>query len=120
MKRILLVEDDAIIALDLAQSMAEAGYDVLGPAARVAEALDLLRDSGCDAAVLDINLGEETSEAVAIELERRSIPFVTLSGYDADQQLPGFARSESLVKPVRLETLKIALEECMRSSRKSA
>jgi hypothetical protein len=68
-----------------------AGFDVVGPVRNVEAALGLLERLGCDAAVLDINLGRETSEAVAIELASNNTPFVTLSGYSLQQYHPAFA-----------------------------
>jgi AmiR/NasT family two-component response regulator len=55
--RVLVVEDEAIVALEIEENLREAGFEVVGPAARVAEALELLNEFGCDAcdaAVLDI------------------------------------------------------------------
>jgi PAS domain S-box-containing protein len=77
---ILVVEDEVLIALDIGQILAEAGFDVVGPASSAAQALDLIRRDGCEAAVLDVNLGCETSERVALELKERGRPFVALVG----------------------------------------
>jgi DNA-binding response OmpR family regulator len=107
--RILLVEDEALVGLDLAISLKDAGFLVSGPAPSVRRALDLLGDRGCDVAVLDINLGEETSEAVALELSARGIPFVTVSGYDKSQRPPAFKGVISFDKPVKIELLVAAL-----------
>src|SRR5271166_1565646 len=79
--KVLVVEDEALVALQIEDALQEAGFDVLGPARSSAEALDLLKSSPCDAAVLDIGLGSETSEPVARALIARDIPFITLSGY---------------------------------------
>ena len=78
--RILVVEDDAFIALDLQDVLSEAGYDVLGPVATVSEAMRLLSEDAPDMALLDYNLGEETSIPVAHKLEELSVPFMFLSG----------------------------------------
>jgi DNA-binding response OmpR family regulator len=71
----------------------------------VAGALSLLDRGGCDVAVLDINLGHETSEPVAIELTRRRTPFVTLSGYSRTQQGSSFDGAPALAKPLKPELL---------------
>ena len=60
---ILVVEDNALVALEIAQALNLAAFDVVGPATTVALALELFSAEGCDAAVLDINLRDETSEA---------------------------------------------------------
>jgi DNA-binding response OmpR family regulator len=77
--RVLVVEDEAILALDIAEQLSSAGFQVVGPAPSVAKALKLITDVGCDFAVLDVNLRDETAEPVARELRSRSTPFLFLS-----------------------------------------
>jgi PAS domain S-box-containing protein len=113
--RVLVVEDEALIALEIEQYLRDAGFEVVGPASRVAEALQLLKEFGCDAAVLDINLGNETSEPVARVLSGQGIPFVAVSGYSPDQRPSGLSSSAFLAKPLRAELLVAQLRECMRS-----
>lgn len=110
MKRVLLVEDDAIIGFDLSYQLAGAGFTVIGPAIDADQGLQLLASEGCDIAILDVNLGSgRTSEPVAAELRRRSIPFIVVSGYSSDQHPPAFAGAPLLVKPVRIALLLAAL-----------
>ncbi|MGA7327962.1 MAG: hypothetical protein WBX25_26620 [Rhodomicrobium sp.] len=71
----------------------------------MAAALHLLKLRTCAAAVLDINLGEETSDPVALKLIESEIPFVTLSGYASEQHPPAFKGSPALLKPLRPELL---------------
>lgn len=78
--RVLVVEDDAFIALDLQDVLSEAGYQVIGPVGTVSEAIALLDAHQPDMALLDYNLGEETSIPVAQKLEDLSVPFMFLSG----------------------------------------
>jgi DNA-binding response OmpR family regulator len=111
MTRVLIVEDDPIIALDLAEQLVEEGFVAVGPASNVRQGLELLATEGCDVAVLDVNLGAETSEAVALELMRRAIPFVRLSGYSSDQHPQVFNIAPLLVKPVRMSLLVDALRK---------
>lgn len=104
--RVLLVEDEPLIALALARELENAGFAVIGPAATVADALRHLRGSdGCDAAVLDVNLGRETSAPVALELIASYTPIVVLSGYARSQQPLVFHDMPALAKPVRVEML---------------
>ena len=78
---VLIVEDDAFIALDIEDVLREAGFLITGPAATVQEALTLLQGSERpDVALLDYNLGDETSIPVAHKLEEMGIPFLFLSG----------------------------------------
>src|SRR5262249_52852737 len=115
--RILVVEDEALVAIEIAHALTGAGFEVVGPARNVTRALDLLRRSGCDGAVLDINLGRETSEAIAIELAANNTPFVTLSGYSSEQHHPAFAVAPALRKPLRLQFLIAELRKCMEQKR---
>jgi PAS domain S-box-containing protein len=110
--RVLVVEDEAIVALEIEENLREAGFEVVGPAARVAEALELLNEFGCDAAVLDINLGTETSEPIALLLSEKRTPFVTVSGYSQDQRPRGFSSGAFLAKPLRQEHLVAQLRQC--------
>lgn len=68
-------------------------------------ALDLIMYAGCDAAVLDINLGSETSEAVGLELKDRGTPVVILSGHSREQQASVFCDAPALAKPLQPEHL---------------
>jgi two-component SAPR family response regulator len=102
---VLIVEDDAILALDLVDSLQSAGYDIIGPAGSVEHALDLLRQHDLCIAILDINLGAETSEPVAHNLRGRNVPFISISGYSRLQQPPVFQDNPFLSKPVHLPSL---------------
>jgi PAS domain S-box-containing protein len=103
--RVLVVEDEVFIALEISEALIEAGFDVVGPAMAVGPALELMDTVGCDAAVLDINLGTETSEPVARGLARRGTRFVTLSGYSREQHPGVFLDAPSLAKPLRPQAL---------------
>jgi DNA-binding response OmpR family regulator len=102
---VLVVEDEVFIALEIAEALIEAGFDVVGPAMAVGPALELMETVGCDAAVLDINLGTETSEPVAHGLARRGKRFVTLSGYSREQHPGVFLDAPALAKPLRPQAL---------------
>lgn len=116
--RILVVEDEALIAIDLGQQLLNAGFEVVGPALTVSKALALVGEVGCDAAVLDVNLGSGTAEPIARELIERSIPFVVVSGYARIQHPPIFLGRPNLVKPVRPELLVAELERFFQNETK--
>jgi DNA-binding response OmpR family regulator len=80
-RQILVVEDEFLIALELEQTLRRAGYQVVGPAARVGMALRLLRQVRPDAAVLDVNLAGERVTPVAEVLQAMAVPFLLASGY---------------------------------------
>jgi DNA-binding response OmpR family regulator len=108
--RVLVVEDEAIIAIDIAEQLTEAGFLVVGPAPSVAKALKLIADVGCDVALLDINLRDETAEPVARELRSRRTPFLFLSAVSRDHLPPGFNDEVLLPKPARPAVLVAALQ----------
>src|SRR6516165_7200455 len=97
--RVLIVEDEFFIALDIGQQLADEGFEVVGPAPSVSKALGLVAEPGCDVAILDVNLGGETSEAVAHKLQESHKPFVVLSGYSTEDKLPWFGSAPVLPKP---------------------
>lgn len=87
-RRILVVEDEYLIAADLAEALEELGAEVVGPAANVRAALaEIERADDLDGATLDVTLGQEKSFEVAALLKERGVPFVFLTGY-GDRGLP--------------------------------
>jgi CheY-like chemotaxis protein len=80
-RRILLVEDEPVIAFALEDLVADLGYEVVGPAFRLPEALDIAASEPLDAAILDVNLNELTSYPVAERLRARGVPFLFATGY---------------------------------------
>ena len=101
---LLVVEDEWLLAAQLVDLLEEAGL-AAEPAPSVEAALRVLEAAPLRAAILDINLGQETSFPVARELARRGIPFVFVTGY-ADTQLPDdLGGAPVLRKPVHAATL---------------
>lgn len=95
--RILIVEDEFLLAEDLAQYFRVVGAEIVGPAANMASAFRLL--SGIDAAVLDVNLNGAMVFPLADKLQSLGIPFVFFSGYD-DVDIPSrFHFASRLSKP---------------------
>jgi DNA-binding response OmpR family regulator len=110
--RVLVVEDEFMIGLDISEQLAEAGFEIVGPAPSVAKALRLVAEPGCDVAVLDVNLGSETSEPIARKLRASGKPFVVLTGYSTDNQRPWFHDATILTKPSHIADLVAALRKC--------
>ena len=80
--KILILEDEFMIAMEFETVLLEAGYQVLGPAADVDSALALIESEKPDAGVLDVNLGHgETSAPVAERLSDMEVPFILCTGY---------------------------------------
>ncbi len=99
-RRILIVEDSALVAMDIEGAIAELGWEVVGPAYRLSEALRLAKVEELDAALLDVNLDGEMSWDAAAILQERGIPFIFTTGYDSTTVLPDrFARHTVVSKP---------------------
>jgi len=79
-KSIMIVEDDPFIAMDLEDTFEAEGYIILGPFADVESGLEFLKNDVPDFAMLDYNLGRETSIPLARTLQKQGIPYVFLSG----------------------------------------
>jgi two-component sensor histidine kinase/DNA-binding response OmpR family regulator len=103
--RVLLVEDEALVAMMIQDSLTEFGFQVIGPLSTASEALAAARDSHFDAAVLDINLGDGLVYTVAEILGVRGVPFVFVTGYDVDSIDPRFSDIPILQKPIDRDVL---------------
>jgi CheY-like chemotaxis protein len=94
--RILVVEDELLIALEIDSILTGAGFEVLGPASSNAEALRLIEREPIDGAFLDANLGGSTVDDVAERLAEHAIPFVFVTGYTREN-LPRAFRSRPVI-----------------------
>jgi PAS domain S-box-containing protein len=103
--QVLVVEDEALVAMALRESLSELGYSVIGPFSRIAEALLALRNARVDAAVLDVNLGGEVVYPLADVLAADQVPFIFVTGYGADEIERRFASVPVLQKPIELDAL---------------
>lgn len=98
-RKVLVVEDEALVAMLVEDALLDAGFAVIGPAATVEEALALLDRETPDAVVLDLNLAGETSTPVADSLAARGIPYVIATGYGATGLPAGHQDAMVLAKP---------------------
>ena len=100
-RRVLVVEDEYLVAQDLAQELEDLGVEVLGPVARVEDALALLASGAAqpDAAVLDVNLGGRMAFPVVDVLRGRGVPIVFVTGYDPASLPQAYARVPCCEKP---------------------
>jgi len=113
--RVLVVEDEWLIAELLEEMLVELGYEVVGPASNVHEAIDLIDEQVPDGALLDVSLGGAKSFPVADELASRGVPYVFLTGY-VDGNLPAQYQSAAILcKPVSIGDLRAPLERMSRS-----
>ena len=117
-RRVLVVEDEYLIAIELKRWLQEAGADVVGPVAGVEQALDLIEDDGApDVAVLDINLGAgETVGPVADRLAALGGPFLFATGDVRRRNNSGYADRPRLEKPIIAPELVRSLSELLGAS----
>ena len=107
---VLVVEDDAIIAMDFEDTILGFGAKTVRVAANVSRALQLIAERAPDFALLDIALVQEKSFAVAERLEALGIPFAFVSGYSSDAGLPAaFVQKPRLPKPCTSDALEAVL-----------
>jgi two-component SAPR family response regulator len=107
--KVLVVEDESIVALDIENMLEEIGCKVVASVPRLVKALYLASSLDIDLAVLDINLAGEVVYPLAFRLAERGIPFVLSTGYNT-ATLPSELRDRPLVKkPVTLGSLKTAV-----------
>jgi PAS domain S-box-containing protein len=104
--RVLVVEDEALVAMMIQECLAEFGYQVVGPISTTTEAAAKARDGQFEAAVLDINLGDGAVYPIADMLAARGVPFVFVTGYEADSVDSRFREIPILQKPIEREMLR--------------
>jgi len=117
-RRILVVEDEMLVAMSIEDTLIDAGGEVVGPAPTVGRALGLLQDEPkIDAVVLDMNLQGHSGLPVADACDERSIPFLILSGY-GDTALSGTRHAAPILsKPFASAVLVKALTTLFDGSR---
>ena len=103
--RILVVEDEFIIAIEIARVLGEAGFAIIGPAGTREAALRLADEAEIDAALLDASLHGESVEDVAAALDRRGIPFLWVTGHGPESLPTARAPTVVLGKPFTAEEL---------------
>ena len=108
--RVLVVEDEYMLAEDLRSDLDEAGAIVLGPVGKLKQALDLIgAEERIDGAVLDVNLGGEKVYPVADQLIRRGVPIIFTTGYDASAIPACYSQIARCEKPVNINKVAAAI-----------
>ncbi|MFA5951289.1 MAG: response regulator [Hyphomicrobium sp.] len=109
--RVLVVEDEPLIAVDIEQIVIEGGHEIAGLAATVEHALSLVGEGAFDAAILDANLAGKSAGPVAEALKERQLPFIAISGYSISQRPRAFCGAPFLSKPFKPAALLAALSD---------
>ncbi|MCC4608953.1 response regulator [Xanthomonas campestris] len=111
-RRILVVEDDYLLAESLNDLLVEAGVRVVGPVGNVPEALSLVASGqAIDGALLDVNVRGQAIFPVADALLERGVPFSFCSGYDRYTLPPRFAHLSYCMKPYNPRTITTLLSD---------
>lgn len=111
--RVLIVEDEPILAFALEEILIDAGFEIAGVAGELETALTIIASGVCDAAILDANLAGVNAGPAASALAARGLPFLILSGYSYDQQQSSFSGALRLQKPCRPDRLIQALHSIL-------
>lgn len=116
-KRLLIIEDEAIIAMTAEDMLEQIGCTVAGVAATFAEAMAAVERGEFDVALLDINLNGVSSLGVAERLREKGMPFVFATGYGSAGRGEEYEDVPLVAKPYRLEALEAAIGEALAENR---
>jgi len=108
-RRVLVVEDEALVAVLIEEALTSAGAAIIGPFAAVAPSLAAIAAEPPEVAILDLNLAGESSLPVAAELVARGVPIIFASGYGAAGLPPKYRERPMLAKPYDPAELLLAL-----------
>ncbi len=107
--RVLVVEDETLVAILLEDMLTDLGCEVIGLAARVGAAREMVERNKPDCVILDVNVGGEMVYPVAEMLEARGVPFVFVTGYSGKTVVPRFQTRPTLQKPFECDQLRTVL-----------
>ncbi len=110
-QRVLVLDDEMLVAMMLEDMLADLGYEVVGPFASLDGALESAQSDPLDGAILDLNLGQGVlSTPVAEVLRARGVPFLLATGYGASAQTDGLGHAGLLGKPFTGSEVEAALK----------
>jgi CheY-like chemotaxis protein len=112
-RRILIVEDEAMVSMLLEDMIADLGFELVGPASRIEKALELAQEADFDAAILDVNLNGVYTFAIADAIKLRGLPFIFATGYGAGGLPQKYADALILEKPFSQEGLHHLLNQAL-------
>ena len=116
--RVLVLEDEPLIAMLIQDWLEDLGCEVVGPALTVVQALTLIEQKKPDAAILDISVGATDSSPVADELRMRNVPYAFATGRDGSGIASRHATAPILAKPYDQAGIQSVLSELLSAQRK--
>jgi CheY-like chemotaxis protein len=117
--RVLVVEDEFLVAMDIEVMLRDLGCEVVGPIGDLASALQAAQEETLDLALLDANLGGEPVTAVAEALVARAVPIMFCTGYQVENWCNRYPAAPTLMKPFQPADLRAALERALASNGRS-
>lgn len=112
--RILIVEDESLVAMMLEDVLLDLGHDIAGVAGRLNDALRLATDLKIDFAVLDLNLNGERTDPVAAALRSRGVPFIFATGYGVAGVTEDWSGVPVVQKPFQANELLAAMNTALK------
>lgn len=113
--RVLLVEDEIMIAVLLEEMLIELGHEIVGPVARLNRALEVVQREAVDIAILDVNIAGSEVYPVAEALAERGVPYFFVTGYGRAGLRAPYRDSPTLQKPFGLRDLRKLFDEACRA-----
>ena len=117
MPRVLVVDDEPLIAMLLEDWLAELDCETMGPAGSAEDALALIDGEVPDVAILDVSLGTHDSFAVAAALQQRAVPFVFATGHGRERIAERFRDVPTVLKPYNFESVRDAVTTMLACAR---
>jgi CheY-like chemotaxis protein len=115
-RKVLVVEDEMMIAMLIEDMLDEFGCKLVGPATNVPRALELIGKEQVEVAVLDLNLDGKDTYAIADALRQKNVPFIFATGYGSTGMRPEYGDRPVLQKPFQAKDLETALAEALAGS----
>jgi CheY-like chemotaxis protein len=112
-RKVLVVEDEMMIAMLIEDMLDEFGCKLVGPATNVPRALELIGKESIAVAVLDLNLDGKDTYAIADALQRKNVPFIFATGYGSTGLRQEYGNRPVLQKPFQARDLETALTEAL-------
>ena len=119
-KRLLVLEDEFMIATRIADILEDAGYDVIGPVIDVAAAMHAIAVDRVEGALLDLNLRGDTSLTMADAIAKRGVPILFVTGYAREVLTGRWQNALHLEKPFTDRELLDAVAHMLKSSQRAA
>jgi CheY-like chemotaxis protein len=119
-RKVLVVEDEMMIAMLIEDMLDEFGCKLVGPATNVPDALELISNESIEVAVLDLNLDGKDTYAIADALRQKNVPFIFATGYGLTGLRPEYGNRPVLQKPFQSRDLETALSVALDGSNVAA